>query len=355
MSKSIVKKLIIGAVILVGLILAWPKISLYLAGNRKTLNTVETSFFFEEASGLDGLVRKLQEKKIIDSPDDLYQVAEYKSLNSEKLAGGKYRIAPGTKYRHLLNGFTKNAAGNGNAEQEVNVVFNNCRDIYDMASKVAQCVQMDSASLVNFIMQDETLAKYDLSDDLIGVLFVPNTYRMYWDVSPEQFVERMHKNYQAFWTPERKQKMKQKGFREAWEVVTLASIVYAEQGRHSEEWKTIASLYLNRLRIGMKLRSDPTFRFCWGDALNGVQRLTYKHRDKDCPYNTYLYEGLPPGPINMPPIKAIEAVLDAPKTNYFYMVAQPNYSGKHYFSNDYAGHLSKARVYSAWLKKEGIR
>jgi UPF0755 protein len=125
------------------------------------------------------------------------------------------------------------------------------------------------------------------------------------------------------------------------------------KGKHATEWPIIAGLYLNRIKKGMKLQSDPTFKFCWGDELKGVQRLTYEHRDRDCPYNTYKYSGLPPGPICIPPTQCVDAVLNREKNDYIFMMAKADHSGLHDFTINYSDHSRLAAIYSKWLKSEG--
>jgi UPF0755 protein len=130
----------------------------------------------------------------------------------------------------------------------------------------------------------------------------------------------------------------------------VASIVYSEQSRDTEEWPIIAKLYLNRLNIGMKLQSDPTFKYCWGDELDGVERLLNKHKNIDCPYNTYLYSGLPPGPICVPPAEVVDAVLNPADVNYLFMCGKPGGQG-HNFAVSNSQHERNAAVYRKWLKE----
>lgn len=346
--------IVIGALALVGGIVLWPKISLYLAGSKSSINTSKTEFYFDASKGLEALSDELIAQKIIDNKEAFVKVGEYKGLDKERLASGKYLIEPGTNYRTLLNGFTKNSNGNGNAEVEVEVTFNNCRDVYQMAGKVAKCIMTDSATIADFITKEETLEKYDFTMEQLPALFLPNTYRMFWDTDAEAFLHRMAMEFKNFWTAERTAKLKEVGLVSPSQAVTLASVVYSEQGKHASEWPIIAGLYLNRINKGMKLQSDPTFKYCWGDELKGVKRLTFEHRDKDCPYNTYLYAGLPPGPICIPPTEVVDAVLNRDKNDFIFMIAKPDYTGLHDFSVDYASHDRRAKVYSAWLKSEGL-
>lgn len=345
--------IVLAVLAIVGLIVLWPKISLYLAANKKVENKEAIAFYFDASVDLKGLAEQLFEAKIIDNCDAFLKVGEYKGLNSERLASGKYLIEPKTNYKTILNGFTKNSNGNGNAEVEVEVTFNNCRDVLQLAGKVSKCLMSDSTILANFLTSNETLKKYNFTPEQLPALFLPNTYRMFWDTDPEQFLNRMALEFKNFWTAERLQKLKSIGLKSPSEAVTLASVVYSEQGKNPSEWSIIAGLYLNRINQGMKLQSDPTFKFCWGDELKDVQRLTYEHRDRDCPYNTYLYKGLPPGPICIPPTECVDAVLNRDNNKYIFMMAKADYSGLHDFTVNYSDHDRLAKIYSKWLKSEG--
>lgn len=347
------KKIIIAvsALAIIGLIVLWPKISVYLAGSKKTQNSEVVNFAFR-GGNLDELSKQLVDAKILDEVDAFKQVGEYKKLTKERLAPGMYAIQPSTNLRALLNGFTLNSNGNGNAEIEVSVTFNNCRDIPQLAGKVSKNLMVDSAELVQVLTAEATLAKYDFTAEQLPALFLPNTYKMFWDTKAEDFLGRMAEEFRNFWTENRKAKLAQVGLKSPSEAVTLASIVYSEQGKHASEWPIIAGLYLNRINQGIRLQSDPTFKFCWGDKLKGVQRLTYEHRDIDCPYNTYYNDGLPPGPICIPPTAVVDAVLNRDNNEYIFMIAQPNYSGLHDFSKDYATHAKNAAIYQKWLAQQ---
>jgi UPF0755 protein len=338
-------------VVLVGIFIG-PKISVFFAGQSKTINQETKDFYFNAITGLEGLANQLTKEGIIDDKSDFLKVGEYKNLDNSTLASGRYRIEPGTNFRTLLNGFTKNSAGNGNAEVEVEVTFNNCRDVYQLAGKVSKMIMIDSAKLVSEILNPSMLDRLNLTAETVPALFLPNTYRMFYDVSPEAFIERMEANYTAFWSDERLAKLKKVGMKKPYQAVTLASIVYSEQAKNSEEWPIIAGLYLNRLKQDMKLQSDPTFKFCWGDELKGVQRLTFEHREIDCDYNTYKHLGLPPGPICIPPSEVVDAVLNPDKNEFLYMCAKPDYTGRHDFTVTYEKHKVNATKFQRWIAKQ---
>ena len=337
--------------VLVGVFVG-PKIAVFIAGQTKTVNKETKDFYYNAIAGLEGLSEQLFKEGVIEDKADFIKVGEYKNLDNSTLASGRYRIEPGTNFRTLLNGFTKNSAGNGNAEVEVEVTFNNCRDIYQLAGKVSKMIMVDSATLVAEILKPSMLARLNLTIETVPALFLPNTYRMFYDVSPEAFIERMEANYTAFWNDARLAKLKKLDFKRRDQVVTLASIVYSEQAKNKKEWPVIAGLYLNRLDEGMKLQSDPTFKFCWGDKLDGVQRLTFEHREIDCDYNTYLCKGLPPGPICIPPSEVIDAVLSPDNNKFLYMCAKPDYTGRHDFTVTYEEHKGNATKFQRWIAKQ---
>lgn len=344
--------LIIGIIGAVALAFGWKHVQAFLASREKTANEQVVRIAVDNSQTLEQIAAHFESKGVLKNTKSFIHLAEYKSLTNSKLGSGMYEIQPRTSIRTLLNGLTLNSSGNGNAEVEVAVTFNNCKTIHDLCVKVANCIAVDSTALENYITDSKTLSKYGFTLEQIPALFLPNTYKMFYDTDKEAFVERMAKEFKNFWTADRLAKMKKIGLKSPSQAVTLASIVYGEQSKNASEWPIIAGLYLNRLNTGMKLQSDPTFKFCWGDKLEGVQRLTYEHRNKDCPYNTYLYAGLPPGPISMPPSGVVDAVLNRDSNNYLFMCAQPNYDGLHNFAKDYADHARYASEFQRWLAAE---
>lgn len=346
------KKIAIVALVLLvvaGVVLS-PKISLYLASVTKTNAVSNPDFYFRNERGLVGLAEQLEEEGFVSSADKVIKVGSYKGLDSSRLAAGYYRVERGVSIKDLLNGFTVNSLGNGNAEQEVDVSFNFSRDVEHLGGKVAKYLMFDSLDFHRVATNPQVLASYGFTKEQFPALFLPNTYSFYWDTKPEQFIKRMSEEFKQFWTAERIGKLKNIGLSTPSQASTLASIVYSEQSRVSDEWPIIAGLYLNRIRTGVALQSDPTFKFCWGRELDTVQRLLYIHRDIDCPYNTYKYKGLPPGPICVVPAKVIDAVLNAEKNSYIFMIAQANNSMRHHFTKDYAEHQRNAKIYQKWLK-----
>jgi UPF0755 protein len=189
------------------------------------------------------------------------------------------------------------------------------------------------------------------NNQTIPALFLPDTYEFYWNTDAEGFVVRMFQEYNKFWTEERKQKAQSKGLTPI-QVSTLASIVNKETNM-SDEMPRVAGVYLNRLKNNWLLQADPTLVFAWDDY--SIRRVLDRHKEIESPYNTYKYIGLPPGPICIPSIAAIKAVLDAEDHNYFYFCAKEDFSGYHNFAKTLAEHNRNAIKYQQTLNQRGIK
>jgi UPF0755 protein len=233
-------------------------------------------------------------------------------------------------------------------QEPVQITFNNVRLLSDLSEKITHNLGMTpqefEAAVIKFAMSNA----YGFNKDNVMTMFVPNTYEVYYNVSPEALVQRMHHEYESFWTADRKAKAREVGLTEI-EVSILASIVQAETIK-SAEAPVIAGLYLNRLRKGIALQADPTLVFAVGDFT--LKRVLNEHKEIDSPYNTYKYAGLPPGPVNMPSIRSIDAVLNYTKSDYYYMCAKEDFSGNHNFTNSYDEHMKNAARYQRALTIE---
>ena len=349
-------KIALAALILfLGAYLAYPKFKLYLASQKTTLNNKNQTFYISNPTQLDSLSLTLFEKGIIDDQDLFNAVGRYKDMSARNIALGKYVILPNMSYSSLLNGFKLNRLGNGNGELEVKVTFNNCsgpNQLEKICQKVAKHIQADSSELAEFLLDPETWSLYGFSEAEFPSMFLSDTYRFFYDTDAEAFTKRMASEFKSFWNSSRKSKLESIGLKKPSQAYTLASIVYSEQSRISDEWPIIAGLYLNRLKRKIKLQSDPTFKFCWGSKLDGVQRLLYEHRDIDCSYNTYKNEGLPPGPICIVGTELLEAVLNPASVDYIFMCAKADYSGRHNFTNSGRQHVNNANAFRRWLSNE---
>lgn len=234
----------------------------------------------------------------------------------------------------------------------VNVVVPSVRMPGDLAQRVSSQTEADSASIRAAMRDTAALAGYGFANELeLFSIFIPDTYEFWWTVSPEDFIARMKREYDRFWTPERDARRQRSGLSRM-EVVTLASIL-CEETQKTDEMPTMAGVYINRLRKGMPLQADPTVKYAVGDF--SLRRILKSHLKTESPYNTYLNRGLPPTPIRMPSIAAIDAVLGYRESRYLYFCAKEDFSGYHSFSETYQQHLQNARRYSAELNRRNIR
>ncbi|MCH5225588.1 MAG: endolytic transglycosylase MltG [Muribaculaceae bacterium] len=235
-------------------------------------------------------------------------------------------------------------------QHPVKVVVNGARGIKPLAEKISRNVEFASDSLVALLNDPEFLKRYDVTPEEVIGLFPDDTYLVYWSAKPEEVVAKIAANYNKIWNEQRREKARSLGLTPL-EVTTLASIVDEETNK-SDEKPMVARLYLNRLKKGMKLQADPTVKFATGDF--SLRRIRNEHLATRSPYNTYLVEGLPPGPIRTVTTADIDAVLNAPQHPYLYMCAKEDFSGYHNFASDYSTHLSNARRYQKELNRRGI-
>ena len=233
----------------------------------------------------------------------------------------------------------------------VNVTMNNVKIPAQLAGKLSKQLEADSTELLA-VLTDKALAKKMgfASPLTMFSIFLPNTYEFYWTVKPQEFVERMYKEYKRFWTEERDAKRKRSGLSRI-EVATLASIVY-EETRKVDEMPRVAGVYINRLKKGMPLQADPTIKYAMQDF--GLRRILKSYLKTPSPYNTYINKGLPPSPICMPSVEAIDAVLNFEKHEYLYFCARHTFDGYHNFAKSYSQHLENARLYQRELNKRKI-
>ncbi len=233
----------------------------------------------------------------------------------------------------------------------VNITINNVKIPAQLAGKLSKQIDADSVEILQVLKSKEVAQKVGFDSVTLFSMFLPDTYEVYWTISPEEFVERMKREYDSFWTNERDAKRKRAGLSRL-EVMTLASIVY-EETRKIDEMPRVAGVYINRLKKGMLLQADPTVKYAMQDFT--LRRILHKHLKTDSPYNTYVYKGLPPSPICMPSRECIDASLNFEKHNYLYFCARPTLDGYHNFAATYDQHLRNARAYSAELNRRNIK
>lgn len=233
----------------------------------------------------------------------------------------------------------------------VRLAFNNVRTKKDLAERLSKNLRMTSDEMLSALTNPEIYNKYGTDKANIVSLFIPNTYEVYWNITPEDLIARMKKEYDKFWNDERLDKLAEVGLTQQ-EVSTLASIV-EEETRKKDEKPRVAGLYLNRVHQGIPLQADPTVKFALQDF--SLKRIYRGHLECDSPYNTYKYAGLPPGPIRVPSIESIDAVLNFENHKYIYMCAKEDFSGYHNFAVTYADHQENANKYRKALNSRGIK
>lgn len=340
MKRSLFLSLLV--LLVIGGFFAW-RMWTGIFGPGARFGTGEKVLLIPTGADLDQVVDSLNATGIVEDAKTFHWVAERKRY-ADKVRPGRYVVPSGMSMNDLLNKLR-------NGEQDpVRITFSNIKNIPQLAGQVAKYIEADSLSVIETILSPGTAKRLGFTRETIISLFLPDTYEVWWTVTPDQLIDRFAKEYKRFWTPERQASAKALGLSQS-EVSTLASIVQAETGKAADA-PMIASVYLNRLRIGMPLQADPTLKFALGmDTLN---RLLAADMGIDSPYNTYTHVGLPPGPINLPEPRYIDAVLQPAKSNYLYFCAREDLSGYSNFSTTYQQHQVNARRYQQALNKRGI-
>ena len=259
----------------------------------------------------------------------------------QKIKPGRYEITPTTSLFGLIR---KLKSGK---QKEVRLVISKLRTKEDFAGKIGRQFEEDSLKVIQFILNNDSLKKYQIDTNNMMSLIIPNSYLFWWNGPVDKILIRLKAQHDLFWEGKRTEKANKLGLTTN-EVYTLASIVEEETNADADKGK-IASVYLNRIKKGMKLEADPTVKYAMRKF--ELKRVLHVHLAYSSPYNTYLNKGLPPGPICTPSINTIDAVLNAPSTDFLFFVAKPELNGYSNFSADYATHLSNAKLYQQALDR----
>ena len=312
----------------------------YYCGRAVESNAVLT---LPTGSDFRALVDSLESTAVLHNPKRFEKWAHSRDLDLS-VHPGRYRLDAGMSYSSLINMLKSGR------QTPVRVTFNNLRTPARLAGVLARKLEPDSLTWVHTLMSDSLAKQYGLSAQTLFTLFIPNTYEFYWNTTPDAFLQRMKKETDRFWSS-REAKLARCGLSRE-EVYTLASIVY-EETKRTAEMPRVAGVYINRLRRGMPLQADPTVKYAVGDF--SLRRVLHRHLEVDSPYNTYKYPGLPPGPICMPSIDAIDAVLNYEDHDYLYFCAKADLSGEHVFAHTLNEHNRNAQAYARALNRRGIR
>lgn len=341
--KSIRKGLLIAGMVLL-LIVGFVGFKLYQAFLGPSVTSHEAYFYVYTGDSYDQVLERIKAQNIVRHPA-LFDFAAARMDYPDMVKPGRYKLTPGMNNRRFIGNLR------GGYQDAVKLQFANIRLKEDFAGFLGRNFEADSAAFSAILNNEAVAEKYGFTKDNFYTMFIPDTYNIYWNTSPDKVIERLYEEYRKFWTEERLEKAKALNLTPV-EVSILASIVRGE-ALHNDEMSQIAGLYLNRLKKGMLLQADPTVIFAHNDFT--IRRVLNRHLILDNPYNTYRYKGLPPGPINMPPIVAIDAVLNPAQHNYIYMCAKEDFSGYHAFAETVTEHQVNARKFQKALDERNIK
>lgn len=313
-----------------------------LASNFSIKET--TYVYVDSQKNFNDLCNQLKDSASCKSLASFKQLA-YLIGYPDKMKTGRYAIEPGTGNLRLLKNLI------GGLQSPIRITFNNIRLRTDLAQRLDDQLMVTKDELITRFADSTYCAELGFTTETIQCMFIPNTYELYWDITPDNFMKRMQKEYKAFWTADRLAKAAKIGITPV-QVSVLASIVEEETAK-ADEMGMVAGLYLNRLQINMPLQADPTVKYAVGDVT--LKRIMFEHLQVESPYNTYKHTGLPPGPIRVPSIKGINAVLNHDQHNYIYMCAKEDFSGRHNFASTLAEHAKNANRYRAELNRRQIK
>ncbi|KAA9038506.1 endolytic transglycosylase MltG [Ginsengibacter hankyongi] len=291
-------------------------------------------FYIHSGATYQQVKDSLKKNGIIGTGFWFDKVATY-SHYDKNVKAGKYKITDGMSVVNLVK-----MLRNGR-QSPVNLIITKLRTKEDLAKKIADNFETDSLTVINFLNNNDSVLQFDVDTNTVMTIIIPNTYTYTWNTPVTNVFKKLYSEEHKFWNEDRLQKAERLHLTPK-EVYTIASIVEEETNRPEDKGK-IASVYINRLRKGMRLAADPTIKFAMKDF--GLKRIYFKYLSYPSPYNTYLHTGLPPGPINTPSIKTIDAVLDAPETDYLFFVARPNSGGLSDFSSTFQEHSAYAKAY----------
>jgi UPF0755 protein len=317
--------------------------TMFFRPNITTGDQPEAYLYIPTGSDFDAVKRLMTEHHYLNDLNSFESVAVRKKYDV-KVKPGKYSIREGMNNNELVNLLRSGK------QEPVKLILQNVRTPGELAGKIAGQIEADSLSLLNHFRDPEYLREFGVEPSTVFTLFIPNTYEFLWNSTSNQFIRRMYRERQKFWNEDRRTKMGLEGL-DISGVVTLASILEKETAKNPEK-PVIAGVYLNRLRRDWPLQADPTLIFAWNDY--SIKRVLNKHKEIDSPYNTYKHTGLPPGPICLPSVSSIDAVLNYAHHAYMYFCAKDDLSGYHNFAITLAEHNRNAERYQAALKRLNI-
>ncbi|OYT15818.1 MAG: aminodeoxychorismate lyase [Bacteroidetes bacterium 4572_77] len=302
-----------------------------------------TYIYISNDDDFEAVKKKLYANGSIIHRKNFEWVAQYKAY-PKSIKAGRYKITNGLSNNNLVN-----LLRSGNQEP-VKLRFNNIRLKTDLAKRISEQINVNESYFLAQLNDSNYTKTFGFTTENIKCMFLPNTYYIFWNTDSKEFISRMNYEYDQFWTAKRKAQAAALELTPI-EVSILASIVEKESQKNDEKPR-IAGVYLNRLKNNWRLQADPTLVYAMGNFQ--IKRVLNVFKEFESPYNTYKHTGLPPGPICIPSIASIEAVLNAEEHSYFFFCAKPDYSGYHNFAKHSRQHINNANAYREFLNKEGI-
>jgi len=343
-----IKKILV-AIAIIGLAIA-AYFAYFIYGAMLQPNTAfnnEEAYIFVSTDAKYAEVRE-QLEPLLKNIDNFDALAEQKKYTTN-IKAGRFVIKKGMSNNDIINSIRSQ-------NKPIKIAFNNQERIEDLAGRIAFQIEADSLSLLHSMTDSKFLSKNGFNNYTALAMYIPNSYEIYWNTTAEGFRDKMLKEYNRFWNSNRIEKAKKLNLSKE-EVIALAAIVHKETAKVDERPR-VAGVYLNRIRRGMPLQADPTVIYAVkkkeGNFNRVIKRVLYKDLETDSPYNTYKNVGIPPGPIFMPDVSAIDAVLNSEKHNYIYFVANVKNFGYHKFAKTLSQHNQNKQEYVRWINEQGV-
>ncbi|GGW42966.1 endolytic transglycosylase MltG [Arenibacter certesii] len=337
--------IVVGLGLVLGAIITYMVYGTFFTPNTKFQD--ETSYVYIPTDANFETVKDIMEPALEDM--EKFVSAANRKGYSDNVKPGKFALKKGMNNNEIINSLRSRNI-------PVKLAFNNQETLADLAGRVSLQIEADSLSLLKSFQDNAFLEANGFNEDTALSMYIPNSYEFFWNTTAKGFRERMLKEYQRFWNKNRLTKAKDRGLTPS-EVINLASIVHKETAKVEERPK-VAGVYLNRLKTGMLLQADPTVIYAikkhTGNFDTIIKRVLYRDLELNSPYNTYRTSGLPPGPIAMPDISAIDAVLAPEKHDYYYFVANVENFGYHKFAKTLAQHNRNKVQYIRWINSQKI-
>lgn len=327
-------KILLAAVFLVGIYFSWNVVGPVVSAPQ------EKYFYISTGSNYEDVKSALVDRHILSNTTFFDLIAKALKYPAH-IKPGRYEFTNGS---NLLSLVRKLKSGN---QKAVRLVLTKLRTKEDLAGKIGENFESDSAEVIKFLLSNDSLSPYHLDTNTVMSIIIPNSYLLWWNGSFSKIFKRLKTQHDYFWDGERTEKAQRIGMSPV-QIYTLASIVEEETNMDNDKPK-VASVYINRLKKGMKLEADPTVKYAMRQF--ELKRILKGHLLYPSTYNTYRQTGLPPGPICTPSINTIDAVLNAPETDFIFFVAKPDFSGYSNFSNNYEEHIKNARQYQQALDR----